>query len=436
LPISLQWEFSTIAKGVPMNWSLSQEVFPRDPEISRHLHARIEKDFADRWNRLWGGRSLLHGRSPGANSVRLNGNDYLGLTGHPDVLRAQTQAMHHDVEFAIQSSVFLHGEHPVRHLERDLAAWMNKEDGLVCQSGYAANLGLLQAIADESTPVYIDTLAHMSLWEGARAAKAPAQPFRHNDAAHLARLIQRDGAGIVIVDSVYSTTGAICPLTDIVEVAKCTGSMILVDESHSLGTHGPHGAGLCAQLGLSKEVHFITASLAKAFAGRAGFFTVPASMRNYVLSFSYPNMFSSCLLPHEIAGLSATLGVIKSSDHERLRLHQLSRQLRSSISELGYPVHQGTEQIIALESGTEPATMVLRDLLEERDVFGAVFCAPATSRNRTMVRLTVSSALTDAEMDHVLDVLAELAPVVQPWKWPLARRAAVARHHSQLEAMA
>ncbi|MFM7331582.1 MAG: alpha-hydroxyketone-type quorum-sensing autoinducer synthase, partial [Brachymonas sp.] len=361
--------------------------------------------------------------TPSANAVRLNGNDYLDLTVHPDIVRAQTQAMRHDAEFAIQSSVFLHEQHPVRKLERDLAQWVGKEDGLICQSGYAANLGLLQAIADESTPVYIDTLAHMSLWEGARAAKAPAQPFRHNDPAHLARLMQRSGPGIVIVDSVYSTTGAMCPLADMVEVTQQAGGMILVDESHSLGTHGPQGAGLCAQLGLSQEVHFITASLAKAFAGRAGYFTVPAAMRNYVLSFSYPNMFSSCLLPHEIAALHATLDVIRASDRKRTRLHEFSNQLRGKLSELGYPVDQGTEQIIALESGSEPATMQLRDWLEEREVFGAVFCAPATSRNRTMVRLTVSSALTQAEIDHTVDAAAEVASLSKPWEWPLARKA-------------
>lgn len=410
-----------------MTWSLASASFPCDPDISAHLHRRIERDFAQRWNEQWGGRSLLHGRTPDSNAVRLNGNDYLALTGHPDIVKAQSQAMQRDAEFAIQSSVFLHGEHPVRDLERGLASWIGKEDGLICQSGYTANLGLLQAIADEQTPVYIDTLAHMSLWEGARAAKAPAQPFRHNDAAHLARLMARNGPGIVIVDSVYSTTGAICPLADIVEVANHAGSMILVDESHSLGTHGPSGAGLCAELGLSEQVHFITASLAKAFAGRAGYFTVPAAMRNYVLSFSYPNMFSSCLLPHEIAALSATMEVIKRSDGERERLMRFSRQLREGLADLGYPVHQGTEQIIALESGTEPATMVLRDLLEERGVFGAVFCAPATSRNRTMVRLTLSSSITTAELAHVLDVAREIAPMARPWDWPLARRATMSR---------
>ena len=397
---------------------------PRDPSISDHLAKRIHREFTVRWDTLWSGSSLLHGRNPGSNAVRLNGNDYLSLTGHPDIVRAQTDAIKHDADFVIQSSVFLHGKHPVRELERDLAAWMGKEDGVICQSGYSANLGLLQAIADEHTPVYLDSLAHTSLWEGARGARAPAYAFRHNDPAHLDRMMARHGSGVVVVDSVYSTTGAICPLVDMVEVTEKHGSMILVDESHSLGTHGPQGAGLCAALGLSDRVHFISASLAKAFAGRAGYFTVSAAMRNYVLSTSYPNMFSSCLLPHEIAGLAATLSVIKKCDSERTRLMQVSRRLRANLSGMGYPVHQGTEQIIALESGTEPATMVLRDALEERGVFGAVFCAPATSRNRTMVRLTLTSALTDAEIDHVENVAQEIAPMLRPDQWPIARRKA------------
>ena len=101
---------------------------------------------------------------------------------------------------------------------------------------------------------------------------------------------------------------------------------------------------------------------------------------------------------------------------------QNTRRLRHKLAELGYPIQQGTEQIIALESGGEPATMVLRDLLEERGVFGAVFCAPATSRNRTMVRLTLHAGLAGAELDHVEAAAAEIAPIVKPWDWPIAHR--------------
>ena len=404
------------------NFPPTSKVFFEPPLLPR-LRKRLDQEFTPHWNTQWDGKCILHGREPGADSVRLDGNDYLNISGHPDIVSSQIAALRRNDQGVIQSGAFLLDGHPSHRLEASMAAWIGKEDGFICQSGYAANVGLLQAIADEQTPVYLDSLAHTSLWEGARAAHAPAHAFRHNDPAHLSRMIGRSGPGIVVVDSVYSTTGALCPLLEMVEVAEQNACMILVDESHSLGTHGPHGAGLCAELGLVDRVHFITASLAKAFAGRAGFFTVPAELRYYVLHHSYPNIFSSCLLPHEIAGLVATLDVIRTSDLARQRLHANTLRLRASLADMGYPIHQGTQQIISLEAGTEPDTIVLRDRLEERNVFGAIFCAPATSRNRAMVRLTLNAGLTDSELDQIEKVAREVAPIVKPWDWPIARRA-------------
>ena len=400
--------------------------FP-NPALGKTLLARIARDFSARWEQQWGGKFVLHGRAPGTSAVRLDGNDYLGVTGHPEIVQAQIAALTRNNESVVQSGVFLLGDHPAHRLEKQLADWVGKEDGFLCQSGYAANMGLLQIIADAQTPIYLDSLAHASLWEGAHAARAPAHAFRHNDPEHLARMMKTHGPGVVVVDSVYSTTGAVCRLHEILDVAERNDSMIVVDESHSLGTHGPQGAGLCAELGVTERVHFITASLAKAVAGRAGFFTAPASMRYYILISSFPNIFSSSLLPHEVAGLAATVEVLRRSDDARRRLHANTRRLRGSLSDCGFPIHQGTEQIIALEAGSEPDAMVLRDALEARDVVGSIFCAPATSRNRAMVRLTLNSSLTDAEMGHVESAAREIAPLLKPWDWPIARRARSAR---------
>ncbi len=392
------------------------------PNLSAKLRDRITREFKSRWEHDWGGKFVTHGLPPGPSAVRLDGNDYLSVTGHPRIVQAQLDALRQGQEFIVQSGVFQLDGSPSSRFQKTLATWLGKEEGLLCQSGYTANLGLLQVIADPETPVYLDSLAHMSLWDGAKAAGAPSYAFRHNDPAHLAKMAMRHGPGVVVVDSVYSTTGAVSPLREMVEVAERYDCMILVDESHSLGTHGPGGKGLCAELGLTDRVHFITASLAKAFAGRAGFFTMPTELRDYLMCHSHPSIFSSCLLPHELAGLAATLEVVKSSDAQRRQLHANPRRMRAAFTELGYPIHQGTEQIISLEAGTEVDTLTLRDALESNGVFGAVFCAPATSRNRAMVRLTLNAALTDAEMEHVEAVARAIAPRVKPWDWPIARR--------------
>ena len=271
-----------------------------NPPLIPQLRQRIAQEFKPRWDQQWGGKFVLHGRPAGRDAIRLDGNDYLSITGHPHIVQTQVNALRQEGEFVVQSGVFHLADHPTHALERTLAQWVGKDDGFLCQSGFAANVGLLQAVANAQTPVYLDSLAHASLWEGVHAARAPGIAFRHNDPTHLSRLISQHGPGLVVVDSVYSTTGALCPLSDMVDVAEQHGCMILVDESHSLGTHGPQGAGLCAALGLSSRVHFITASLAKAFAGRAGFFTAPAELRYYILSSNFQNIFISQRLSHFI----------------------------------------------------------------------------------------------------------------------------------------
>lgn len=391
------------------------------PELSAGLKHRIARDFEPRWSRDWGGRSLLEGPAPAPDAVRLDGNDYLSVTGHPDIVSAQIKALMHGTQEVVQSGLFQREEHPARALELDLARWTGHEDALLFHSGYAANIGAMQSLADADSPVYIDTLAHASMWEGIRAAGAVAHPFRHNDPGHLERLIVQHGPGLVAVDSVYSTIGSVCPLHAVVEVVERHGCMLLVDESHSLGTHGPAGAGLVAELGLTNRVHFISASLAKAMAGRAGFITLPAQLRNYVITSSYPTMFSSCLLNHEVAGLHATVHLLQKADEARQRLRDNTRRIRARLTQLGYAL-PGTEQIIALEIGTEVAARALRDALTDRGVIGSIFFAPATSRNRAMVRFTMNAGLADCELDRIEQVMADIVPVFQPQNWAIARR--------------
>jgi CAI-1 autoinducer synthase len=393
-----------------------------EPKLLDAVHHRMAQKFFPRRNALWSDRFFVQGGTPGPNAVRLDGNDYLGLSGHEHIVRSQVEALQRNAGSMIQSGVFLSDAHPTHGLEQRLARFVGKSSAVLCQSGYSANIGLLQAIADETTPVYIDALAHASLWQGAAISRAPTHMFRHNDAEHLRAQIARNGPGIVLVDSVYSTVGSVCPLEAMVDVCEEHGAMIVVDESHSLGTHGPSGRGLVVALGLEDRVHFITASLAKSFAGRAGFFTLPEELRHFVLLESFPNVFSSCLLPHEVAGLAATLDVIEVSDDARLRLFAHTRRLRDGLTQAGYPISHGSQQIIALEAGPEVDTMRLRNHLEDHQVFGAMFCAPATSKNRSMMRLTVSAALTDAEVDHVVSAAQRLAPLVHPENWPIAKR--------------
>lgn len=384
---------------------------------------RMEAHFIDRMEKLWGGDHLLHGRTPGPNALHLSSNDYLCLLGEPALVQAQVQALRDEAPELLMSSVFRHGDTPQQRVERKLAALMQAEDGLIAQSGWAANVGLVQCIAGPGVPVYIDMNAHASLWEGISAAGAQAVPIRHNDCAHALRQIQRIGPGVIMVDSVYSTTGSVAPLEDYVQVAEATGSVLVVDESHSLGTHGPAGGGLVPALGLSERVHFRTASLAKAFAGRAGFVTCSTAFKDFFAVEARPAIFSSGLLRHEVAWFDAATDFIAAADERRERLHAITRYTRAAITELGYNISDGSEQIIGLEAGTEPQVMVLRDALQRHGVFGAVFCSPATPKNRALMRLTLHAKLRDSDIDRLIAVLAAIRDEVRLAEWSSTRRA-------------
>jgi CAI-1 autoinducer synthase len=387
------------------------------------LTRRIDRFYKERVQDSWGGTHILRGKSPGKDSIVLQSNDYLSVSAHPEIVQAQIASLQLDGNGTVMSAAFLmNRESPHRALEKQFATFMEADDAILCQSGFAANTGLLQSIADESVPVYLDMFAHMSLWEGARSAGARAIAFPHNSVDHLERQIRRHGPGVIAVDSVYSTNGSICPLQDIVALGHAYNCILVVDESHSLGTHGEQGCGLVPTLGLSEFVHFRTASLAKAFSGRAGIITCSARFLDYFMCESRPAIFSSTLLPHEIAGFSATLKVIQRDDWRRKKLEENSNYLREGLSEMGYNVDDSESQIIALESGLEPQTKILRDALESRGVFGSVFCAAATPKNRSLIRLSVQTNFTGGELDRVLAVCYDIRNEVGLDRWASTRR--------------
>jgi CAI-1 autoinducer synthase len=410
-----------IETSIPAFSSVLDTELAAEHRLPAFVNARMDEHYVERVGKLLGGEHMHVWLPPGPDAIYVASNDYLCIAGEHTLLQAQADCLRLGGDL-LMSSVFLQEGSRQHRLEQQFARFMGSQDGLLTQSGWAANVGLLQSIAGPGVPVYLDMMAHASLWEGVTSGQAKAVPFMHNDVGHLERQLEKHGAGVIVVDTVYSTNGSLCPLADVVALAERSGSIIVADESHSLGTHGPQGAGLVAQLGLSDRVHFRTASLAKAFAGRAGLITCSTKFKGYFLSASRPAIFSSCLLSHELAWFEAALALIRSADDRRQALRDNARQIRDGLTAIGYNVSDGSEQIIALEPGPEPRTLALRKALEARGIFGAVFCAPATARNRSLVRLTLNSGLTQVEIDKILSVCAEIYDELDVPTWSSSKR--------------
>lgn len=382
------------------------------------LAKKLDDFYIERLQNEWQGQHIMRGKIADKNDIQLVSNDYLSLANHPDILLAQKSSLEKKEQYSLMSAIFLHGDNPQMEFEKRLAEFINSDEVILCQSGYAANVGLIQAILEGTPqPVYIDRMAHMSLWDGIKMASANPIPFRHNDTRHLKSLIEKYGPGLVLVDSVYSTDGTICPLPEMVNMAFDAGCMCLVDESHSLGTHGAGGKGLVAHYNLENKVIFRTASLAKTFAGRAGLVACPDGFSDFFKFTSKPSIFSSALLPFEISGLNKTLDLIIQADIQRARLRRNTAFLREHLEAIGYNLNSGEAQIIALESGTEWNTILLRDALEKRGIFGSVFCAPATPKNRAIIRLSINSSLNKRQLLHIVEACREAAEELNVAQW-------------------
>lgn len=352
-------------------------------------------------------KHLVIGKGAKEDSLVLTSNDYLAIANHPKILSAQEREIRNQHNKVIMSAVFMTQNSLKGTFEKEMAEYFGYESSILCQSGWAANVGLLQAIAEKDVPVYIDFFAHMSLWEGIRAAGAKAIYFLHNNVAHLEKMLRKHGPGIILIDSLYSTTGDIAPIAQIAKLSQQYKCIYVVDESHSVGTHGIKGSGLVKELGLTDQVDFITLSLAKAFAGRAGLIVCSERFAGYFPYISYPAIFSSALLDHEVAGLRATLEVIKDSDDLREALKTKAAYLRKELKQMGYEV-QSQSHIVSIESGSEEKTEILRDALEDRNIFGSVFCSPATPKNRALIRFSVNSKLSYEQLDYIIKCFKDI----------------------------
>ena len=394
----------------------------RQEHQPKFLADRVETFYQKRVRETWHNRHIMRGLTPKPTDIILQSNDYLCIAQHEHIVKAQVASLLQKGQGQMRSAIFSFGEGDSQaNFEKCMAKFLNVEDVLTTQSGWCANTGLIQSIAKPGTPVYIDTIAHMSLWEGISSANANPIPFAHNNMRTLRRKIAKHGPGVIVVDSVYSTLGDIAPLVELVDIKKETGCLLIVDESHSLGLYGQQGRGLVNQCGLVKDVDFITSSLSKAFSGRGGIITCTTRSKEYLIFESLPAIFSTSVLPHDVAGFKATIDVIEKEDWRRMRLHYNADYLRQALLALGYNLQGSCSQIISLCPGDEQLTIDFRDYLEKRGIFGSIYCYPATSKNRALIRFSITSNLNKKQLDYIISVCKEAREPMRMWDWASSR---------------
>jgi 5-aminolevulinate synthase len=295
-------------------------------------------------------------------------NDYLGMGQHPDVIKAM-------VETATCMGVGAGGtrnisgtSHPLVELERELADLHGKASALVFTSGYVSNATGISTIAKliPNCLILSDASNHNSMIEGIRQSGSEKQIWRHNDVAHLERLLaasERNRPKLIVFESLYSMDGDVAPIRCICDLAERYDAMTYCDEVHAVGMYGPRGAGVAARDGSMHRIDVIEGTLAKAFGCLGGYISGSANLIDAVRSYAPGFIFTTALPPAICAAATAAIRHLKASDGERLRHQERARRVKAVLNAAALPVLMNDSHIVPVMVGDAEKCKLASDLL-------------------------------------------------------------------------
>ncbi len=377
-------------------------------------------------------QGLLRQLGAGLEGVDLYSNDYLGLARSPQ--------LHQQIQQALADRGLLgHGATGARllsggtdlalELEAELAKHFKAEAALLFNSGYVANIGLLQAISRRQDLVLYDTLCHTSLREGIRLGLGKNYAFRHNDLSHLADLLtrhqpsitQQGGVIYIVVESLYSMDGDMAPLQAMVNLAQQFGAYLIVDEAHSTGLFGPdqspsqtnhYGAGLVVRLGLEPYFFARIHTFGKAFGAHGACVVGADSLIQYLVNFSRSFVYTTMMPAHGLMAIRESLqiqnGQSIAAGYLQLRFWDIVAIWQRLVATAGLEVvsaHSGPIQTI-LTPGNVRARSVAQQLQQAGFAVKPVL-SPTVPKGQERIRICLHNYNTEGELSQLLQTCAK-----------------------------
>lgn len=356
-------------------------------------------------------------RPPDDGLLDLAGNDYLGLTRHPDVARAASRAAERWGAGATGSRLVtgdttLHGE-----LERELASFYGTESALVFSSGYAANLGMVTGLAGSGAHLVCDRHNHASLIDATRLAKADGARvslFAHADPARAEEALTAaaESRRLVVSDTVFSVDGDVTDVAGIAGACRRHGAALLLDDAHGLGVVGPGGRGALAEAGLRGAGDVVVSvTLSKALGAQGGAVLGPHRVIRHLVETARTFIFDTGLAPASAAGALAALRLLRTDPQRAERVRDVARMLASALEARGLRVSTPQAAVVSVVAPSPDEAVTWAQRCRDAGVRVGCFRPPSVPDDRSRLRLTARASLTDAEVARVVDVVQATRPV-------------------------
>ena len=338
-------------------------------------------------------------------------NNYLGLAHHPEIVAAARAGLESH-GFGMASVRFICGTQDIhKELEEALSGFLGTEDTILYTSCFDANAGLFETLLGPQDAILSDALNHASIIDGIRLCRARRKVYAHSDMADLERKLEetRDCRfRLIATDGVFSMQGDLGRLAEICDLARAHQALVMVDDSHATGFLGPGGRGTAEELGVMDRVDIFTGTLGKALGGASGGFTSGRKeIIRYLRQRSRPYLFSNTVAPPIVAAALKALELIQRDDRLRRTLHENTRYFRTGLTRLGFEVIEGTHPIVPIMIRDEVRTVQMARAVNARGIFVVGFSFPVVPRGEARIRVQLSAAHTQQDLDRALDAFRE-----------------------------
>jgi 8-amino-7-oxononanoate synthase len=367
-----------------------------------------------RVRRVMAGRTGVVQVLDGRKLTSFCSNDYLGLAGHPDVA-ASLAASAVELGVGAGAAHLVNGHSRSHHaLEEELADLVGRPRALLFSTGYMANLGVGAALVARGDAVFEDRLNHASLLDAGLLSGARFSRYAHADAGALdARLARADSARrkLVFTDGVFSMDGDMAPLPALAETCARHGGWLVVDDAHGLGVIGPDGRGSVTASGLGMdEVPVLVGTLGKAFGTFGAFVAGSEAVIEMLIQRARTYIYTTALPPALAEATRTAVRLARGDQGRREKLHSLIARFRAGAAGLGLPLTASATPIQPLIVGEADAAMKLSEDLLAKDLLVTAIRPPTVPEGTARLRVTLSAAHTEAQVDRLLEALDECWP--------------------------
>ena len=352
--------------------------------------------------------------STGQEVINFCANNYLGLSAHPEVVKAAKDTL--DTHgFGMSSVRFICGTQDIhKELEQKIADFYGTEDTILYAAAFDANGGVFEPLLGAEDAIISDSLNHASIIDGVRLCKAKRYRYANNDMADLeAQLIQANADDarfkIIVTDGVFSMDGLLAPLDKICDLADKYDAMVMIDECHSAGFIGETGRGTLEEKGVMDRIDIITGTLGKALGGAMGGYTTGKKEIIEILrQRSRPYLFSNSLAPTIVGASIKVFEMLDKDTTLRDKLQKNTEYFKKGMKDAGFDIIDGDSAIVPVMLYDAKLSQQMADMLLEKGIYVIGFFFPVVPKGKARIRVQLSAAHETEHLDRAIQAFTEV----------------------------